>query len=453
MKAKLRKWAQAVEPYVYFLLLLTAAVLPLSQAAVCLSLTAAFFAALLAAGHKKERPSPVLRKWEQGALYAILAVALFSITLSRDPKGSALHFFFTVGQYAAFVFVLLRYGWRRPSLFGLDRRERGASPDDEAAMSELVPLLCSVPAFYRNKFFSLPRPLQLLLVFLAVSCLVSLLGLGQRSTGLDTAAVWVDPAAFPGLTQRVFSTWENPNILAGYLVAVIAYSAAFFHLYKDRLPRLAAGCCGLLASACLLFTYSRGNWLALLAVLIIFCGCFDRRAVLPCGVLLVLALFVGGDEVWQRLLSLVGSEDTSIALRKAYLRSTLWIIEDHPFGVGWCGFRYVYPEYNYYLADTGVIMYHCHNIFLNVLAELGWHGLAVFLAVWGNFVYNAYRLVRYGSALWIKAAGEGYLLAAAGLAVGGLTDHVCFNPRMGLLFWLLGFSVLLARKIDEGRRP
>ena len=142
-----------------------------------------------------------------------------------------------------------------------------------------------------------------------------------------------------------------------------------------------------------------------------------------------------------------------MAWRKAYLRSTLWIIEDHPFGVGWCGFRYVYPEYNYYLADTGVIMYHCHNIFLNVLAELGWHGLAVFLAVWGNFVYNAYRLVRYGSALWIKAAGEGYLLAAAGLAVGGLTDHVCFNPRMGLLFWLLGFSVLLARKIDEGRRP
>ena len=91
---------------------------------------------------------------------------------------------------------------------------------------------------------------------------------------------------------------------------------------------------------------------------------------------------MGGPAVMQRLSSITSGEDTSAALRIAYFESTTAVIEDFPLGVGWYGYRFVYPDYNFYLEDTSVIMYHCHNIFLNVCAELGYHGLLVFLLIW-----------------------------------------------------------------------
>ena len=62
--------------------------------------------------------------------------------------------------------------------------------------------------------------------------------------------------------------------------------------------------------------------------------------------------------VWHRLMSIFGTQDTSVALRFAYLKSTLFIIEEHPYGVGWYGFQYIYPEYDFYLNNPNVIMYH-----------------------------------------------------------------------------------------------
>ena len=39
---------------------------------------------------------------------------------------------------------------------------------------------------------------------------------------------WVDGDAFPELRKRVFSTWENPNILAGYLDIIICLAFGLF---------------------------------------------------------------------------------------------------------------------------------------------------------------------------------------------------------------------------------
>lgn len=142
--------------------------------------------------------------------------------------------------------------------------------------------------------------------------------------------------------------------------------------------------------------------------------------------------------------------DTSIALRMAYLKSTKWIIEEFPLGVGWYGYRFVYPTYNFYLADKNVIMYHCHNIFLNIWAELGAHGLLVFLVIWfGIFLPAGWKLAYHGRSLWLKAMGRGYVLATVGIIIGGLTDHVYFNTQMGLLFWTLGALTLLCVGINE----
>ena len=442
------KLANYLENKIWYMLLFTVAVIPLEQEFTSFCVGVTFICAAIVAHVRGRGSQPcVLRPWQQGALYVLLAISAASIYFSMDRFLSFWNWVYVVGQYAALVFVLLRYA----SVADSDRcevesDELNACCTKQLSMQEKLLLLW-------QRFGCLPRPLQLIGAFLGVSLLVSMIGLAQKIFGVTAEGIWVDPKQFPDIKVRVFSTLVNPNILAGYLVLVIAYSTAFFNQTKAyKKWRLAFLVTGLLAALCLLYTYSRGNWVACAVMLLAFCVLFCRKAFIPIlgGGAAVLA--TGGTAVLHRLASIQGGYggDTSIALRMAYLKSTKWIIEEFPLGVGWYGYRFVYPTYNFYLADKNVIMYHCHNIFLNIWAELGAHGLMVFLVVWwGIFLPAGWRLAYYGRSLWLKAMGRGYVLATVGIIVGGLTDHVYFNTQMGLCFWTLGGLTMLCKKLNE----
>lgn len=442
------KLATYLENKIWYMLLFTVAVIPLEQEFTSFCVGVTFVCAAIVAHVRGRGSQPcVLRPWQQGALYVLLAISAVSIYFSMDRFLSFWNWVYVVGQYAALIFVLLRYA----SVVDSDRSavayiEQNACCTKQLPMQEKLLLLW-------QRFGCLPRPLQLIGAFLGVSLLVSMIGLAQKIFGVTAEGIWVDPKQFPDIKVRVFSTLVNPNILAGYLVLVIAYSTAFFNQTKAHKKwRLAFLVTGLLAALCLLYTYSRGNWVACAVMLLAFCVLFCRKAFIPIlgGGAAVLA--TGGTAVLHRLASIQGGYggDTSIALRMAYLKSTKWIIEEFPLGVGWYGYRFVYPTYNFYLADKSVIMYHCHNIFLNIWAELGAHGLLAFLVVWwGIFLPAAWKLAYHGRSLWLKAMGRGYVLATVGIIVGGLTDHVYFNTQMGLCFWTLGGLTMLCKKLNE----
>lgn len=442
------KLATYLENKIWYMLLFTVAVIPLEQEFTSFCVGVTFICAAIVA-HVRGRGSKtcVLRPWQQGALYVLLAISAASIYFSMDRFLSFWNWVYVVGQYAALVFVLLRYA-------SVVDSEKCAVADIEqnACCTKQLPMQEKLLLLWQ-RFGCLPRPLQLIGAFLGVSLLVSMIGLAQKIFGVTAEGIWVDPKQFPDIKVRVFSTLVNPNILAGYLVLVIAYSTAFFNQTKAyKKWRLAFLGTGLLAALCLLYTYSRGNWVACAVMLLAFCVLFCRKAFIPIlgGGAAVLA--TGGTAVLHRLASIQGGYggDTSIALRMAYLKSTKWIIEEFPLGVGWYGYRFVYPTYNFYLADKSVIMYHCHNIFLNIWAELGAHGLLAFLVVWwGIFLPAAWRLAYHGRSLWLKAMGRGYVLATVGIIVGGLTDHVYFNTQMGLCFWTLGGLTMLCKKLNE----
>ena len=442
------KLANYLENKIWYMLLFTVAVIPLEQEFTSFCVGVTFICAAIVAHVRGRGSQPcVLRPWQQGALYVLLAISAASIYFSMDRFLSFWNWVYVVGQYAALVFVLLRYA------SVVDSEQCAVADIEQNAFCTRQLSIKDKLMFLWQRFGCLPRPLQLIGAFLGVSLLVSMIGLAQKIFGVTAEGIWVDPKQFPDIKVRVFSTLVNPNILAGYLVLVIAYSTAFFNQTKAHKKwRLAFLVTGLLAALCLLYTYSRGNWVACAVMLLAFCVLFCRKAFIPIlgGGAAVLA--TGGTAVLHRLASIQGGYggDTSIALRMAYLKSTKWIIEEFPLGVGWYGYRFVYPTYNFYLADKSVIMYHCHNIFLNIWAELGAHGLLAFLVVWwGIFLPAAWRLAYHGRSLWLKAMGRGYVLATVGIIVGGLTDHVYFNTQMGLCFWTLGGLTMLCKKLNE----
>ena len=164
------------------------------------------------------------------------------------------------------------------------------------------------------------------------------------------------------------------------------------------------------------------------AELIVFVLCFYRKGIPYLVGTAAAAAVLAGPAVWQRLATLRHiASDSSAAMRLAYLDIAAAIVNDHPLGIGWSNYRYVFPEYDYYFRNPDVIMYHCHNLFLNVAAELGVQGLGLFLAVWLGFLLVAWRLHRSGRFPWVRALGRGYLLlsrAVSSLALASASGRV-----------------------------
>ena len=386
----------------------------------------------------KERGSSQLRVWPRylkWCLLLLLATGYVSLhnPLVTHPFDCTFNFFYVVGQYVSVIWLVTRFG----NCFA------GKSP-----FARPAPYEDGLP--FWKVFMRQPFPLRMLRVLGWVAVVSVLVGIGQHYFGGATDALWVDKEANPLLRNRVFSSWENPNIFAGYLCIVAAYVMGYISVEKNSRKRWGLFGILLLVILCEVFTFSRGFWVAMAAEVLAFVLFFYRRGILYlCGVALAGAA-LAGPAVWQRLNTLRHvTEDSSAAMRLAYLEIAQAVVEEHPLGIGWYNYRYVFPEYDFYFKNPDVIMYHCHNLFLNVAAELGLPGLVLFLCGWVYMLYLAVKLVRKASFLWVQAFAAGYLLMSLGIIVGGLGDHVLFNVRMGVLFWVLNTLLVLIWNVNR----
>ncbi|MBO5992769.1 MAG: O-antigen ligase family protein [Acidaminococcaceae bacterium] len=380
----------------------------------------------------KERGISQLRIWPRclkWLLLLLLATGYISLhnPLVTNTFDCTFNFFYVVGQYVSVVWLATRFG----NCFAGKSRFARPAPYEEGL------------PFWKI-FMRQPFPLRMLRVLGWVAVVSVLVGIGQHYFGGATDALWVDQEANPLLRNRVFSSWENPNIFAGYLCIVAAYVMGYISVEKNSRKRWILFGILLLVILCEVFTFSRGFWIAMAAEVLAFVLFFYRKGILYLLGVALAGAALAGPAVWQRLNTLRHvTEDSSAAMRLAYLEIARAIVEDHLLGIGWYNYRYIFPEYDFYFKNPDVIMYHCHNLFLNVAAELGLPGLILFLCAGACFLYMAVQLVRKARFLWVKAFAAGYLLMCLGVIVGGIGDHVLFNVRMGVLFWLLNTLLVL----------
>ena len=320
------------------------------------------------------------------------------------------------------------------------------------------------------------RELQRVAFAMALSAaLVILYGFYQFIFGIDISSMkWVDGEAFPELSKRVFSTWENPNILAGYLDIVACIAVGLIGVLQRGWRILAIL---LLAAtlACLGMTYARGACLVVAVVLAGYGALRDWRILLGIVVVGAGALLV--DPVLaDRLLSVFTRVDTSSEMRIAFWESTVAMVMDHPFlGIGWGMYFMVYPEYYFYLQGAPVQIVHAHNMYLNYAAEIGIPGALSFLWFFFGSLVLALRVprktppweavlaahehawktvadVRAALGRWrrrrfVEGLSTGLGLAFISVALNGLTDHLLFNIPSSMLLWMLAAMTAAAYAI------
>lgn len=417
MDGQLFRWQKLdLAQTVFRLLALYVFVLPLS-----IHLGSVLFVLTLACAlfdryrRRNERQPSLLQGRLKTSLLILLGVSFLSLVFSANRFASFYNYVYVVGQYLGSFWLILNYTGKKR------------------------------------------QPLFLLKAFLLSAFIVASYGIFQYVAGTAVFNVdWVDVTQFPELKQRAYSTLQNPNILGSFLILTVAYCLGLFSALPGGKRRLSLILLFLTASGCLLLTFSRGNWVSLIAVLFVYAAFFYRKALMPfLGGGALLAYFAW-DLLANRFLSIFQAEDTSVALRFSYIESTMAMIADTPWGVGWYGYMFVFPDYDFFLQNPDVPMYHCHNLFLNITAELGIQGLLAFLLVIVLLVREAFFLAYSAAEPWRRGFGRGFMLSLVGIAVSGLTDHTLFNIQLGILFWLLN-ALLVAntffiRKRSDSRQ-
>ncbi|MEB3310494.1 MAG: IctB family putative bicarbonate transporter [Snowella sp.] len=295
---------------------------------------------------------------------------------------------------------------------------------------------------------------RLITVILLVGLIVSSYGIRQQIDGVEQLATWNDPTSEMAGATRVYSYLGNPNLLAAYLLPILAFSIAALFVWRRGLPKVLAGIMVIINVACIYFTQSRGGWLGMVGVLAAFLILsylwwrdslppFWQRWLLPIsfggvGILFILGLLLVAP-LRMRVLSLfAGRADSSNNFRINVWEGVKSMIRDRPIlgiGPGNTAFNKIYPLY----MRPKYSALSAYSVYLEILVETGFIGFICFM--WLLLVtisHGVRQIIALRQSLnlqgfWVIATLSGM----AGLLVNGIADTVWYRPQVSTLWWLL----------------
>ncbi len=398
--------------------------------------------------------------WEDRLRWALLALFFISFNLSVAVQQTLLGLLLAFGGYTI---------WRKKGF--------PASPLDRPLLVFLAVLLLSTflsPAVwpsligYRKLWlvgaffvtYHLVRDpeeagrLVSLLVLTAIA--VAVYGIVQHFTGIDLAKQLVgkEPTVDPFWFGREEGFRTKGLSPSGITYAhSLAFPLTFLTVrlfvsdvrWRERL--LLLGGWGLMIFA-LLFSLTRGVWLAYLGVLGVFAVVKGGRAALAvgvCGVLLALFLLSAGLGVRERVTQ-------TFDLKANVGRSQIWLanldmIKERPwFGWGYGNYRkFREPYYQRYpQANTTA---HAHNNFLQMWVDGGLLGLGAFLFLCWVILragWQAYALAPM-EAEPVRNLALGATLGVLSFFLGGFTQYNFGDAEVVIVFWAITALVLRAR--------
>lgn len=276
-----------------------------------------------------------------------------------------------------------------------------------------------------------------LLALLVLSTTVtSLYGLYQLKTVGATSEAWVDTTLFEDIKARVGSTFENPNVLGEYLVIIIPVAIAMLWGQRSWISRLLTiGLAGIML-VCLVYTYSRGAYIGLILAFALFAVLRDRRFIVLGIIGLLLLPFILPPSVINRFTSIGNLSDTSSSYRISVWLGSLKLVGDYwpsGIGLGLEPFKLIYPKYSLNAAYA----HHSHNIYIQLLIEMGIVGFLAFLAMvavyYKTLIAGFFKTRDKFISTFMIAAASGM----AGFLAQGMVENIWYNNRVLLTFWVM----------------
>lgn len=313
--------------------------------------------------------------------------------------------------------------------------------DSKGSLKRALLYFCFIVGYFLVKWmFRSPTFINRSFSALSLSlAIVSLIGIAEFFFG-SPSDTWQDHTLFAGLKGRVVSTFENPNMLAEFLILLIPVSLAVFITSKNNFDKILHLVSTLLGLCCLVLTWSRGAWLGIIiatAVTLLIASRYwftTSILLLPIGAAGVICI---DNSITQRFTSIINLTDSTTSYRIGIWKSTINMLKDHflcGIGVGEGAFNAVFPFY----AASGITKaLHSHSLYLQIITETGIFSLLIFAVI---IFILAQSVLSYAK----NAVSHSNRIRVLGLGCGigafllmGFTDYVWYNYKIFLLFWMI----------------
>ncbi|MHB8612755.1 MAG: O-antigen ligase family protein [Candidatus Dormibacteraceae bacterium] len=282
------------------------------------------------------------------------------------------------------------------------------------------------------------------------------LALGGLVAGIANAAVVANALrhhAYDVVNTPPVVIYNTANATALYLVPVIALAGAIAMHAGERRLRLASGAFAVVASGCVVLSFSRGGYLALAAVAVGLALTHRRRWLLLGGGVGIAGALMLIPALRNRVLTdLDPANGHNTLVGRFHLWSVaLQMLQDHPiFGAGLSGFATVIGPY---WNPTNIDRFtYPHNIVLNAWTETGLLGVAAFAWILVVGFRASWRGLRSASPAW-KAIHLGVLLTLVAVVVHGLVDVPYWKNDLSLEFWAIMSLSLAPAALSPPRSP
>ena len=266
--------------------------------------------------------------------------------------------------------------------------------------------------------------------------------------GVGVNASFTDMSANADMPGRVYSFYENPNALALLLLLTLPVVVALVLSSQHWISRVLAAGVFLVGGVCLGMTYGRASWVGLAVAAAVYVFLWNRKLLPFCVLAGIAALPLLPVSIFNRILSIFNLNDTSTSSRFDLWAAGLQVIRRDPItgvGLGADAVRRMVKLTQLYQGRASFV--HCHNIYLQIWAEMGLLGLLSFLGAMLGMMKSAARAVRRSPNTPARHMAIGGTAAILGATVCGLADYLWTYPRIMFLFWFVFGLTLAAIKV------
>lgn len=286
-------------------------------------------------------------------------------------------------------------------------------------------------------------------IILVGAALCGLYGLYQQITGVPVIVSQVDLLLNEGMPGRVFSSFDNANNFAQFIIMLIPLFLAVVLNAKGWQKKLLFGIAAIPLFISLLATYSRSGYVGFVVMALVFIF-LVKRSLIPLFLFLGLAAYPFLPEtIIRRISTITNFQDTSITTRFDIFKTMLPVVRDFWYtgiGLGSDAVKTITGNYEIY---TKVVPPHSHDLYLQIWLETGIVGLISFLGFMLRVIKKSLRAVFSKNAdpycRNVLIAGLSGLLGVLAIA---LVEYIWYYPRIMLVFWMLIGIILSAIKLS-----
>lgn len=268
-------------------------------------------------------------------------------------------------------------------------------------------------------------------VMMALGLFLGLHAVYQYIVKVPMPGNWVDTAE--NITTRAFSIIGSPNILGVIFVLFIPIGVAMALTARSGIGKIYYGGVSLIMLAGLLFTMSRGAWLAFAFAAGIFVIILVPKLIIPFAGLGGAFILFGGT-LSDRLLYMLSpvylmKSATGGRLYRWNIGLEIWR-RDKTFGMG-------LGRYGGAVAmNNNLTPFYLDNYYLKTLTEMGIYGIAALLFVIISFIVSTARIIRSQRVLSHKIMVIGLFAGAMGVLAQNFVENIFEVPAMIAYFWI-----------------